>query len=180
MENVMLSATHTHSGPGGYLQYALYLLAGSGFVRESFGNLVDGIVSVSPGLGRMRMNRIKFELEFQSIQKAHENMVPAQIYLSSGELLNASINRSPSAYQNNPPEERAKYTYDTDKLMTQLKFVAKDGTPLGLINWFAVHLTSMNKGNRLISSDNKGYAALLFENLMNPDELVGQVRLFEC
>ena len=46
----MLSATHTHSGPGGYLQYALYLLAGSGFVRESFGNLVDGIVSVSRGL----------------------------------------------------------------------------------------------------------------------------------
>lgn len=30
-------------------------------------------------------------------------------------------------------------------------------------SWFAVHCTSMNNTNRLISSDNKGLAALMFE-----------------
>ncbi|XP_041346729.1 neutral ceramidase B-like isoform X2 [Gigantopelta aegis] len=40
--------------------------------------------------------------------------------------------------------------------------------------WFAVHCTSMNNTNRLISGDNKGYASQLFEKLMNPDSLPGQ------
>jgi len=33
MENVCISATHTHSGPGGFLQYALYQTTSLGFVR---------------------------------------------------------------------------------------------------------------------------------------------------
>ena len=46
-------------------------------------------------------------------------------------------------------------------------------TPLGLINWFAVHPTSMNKTNHLVSGDNKGYAAQLFEKEMNPGDRIG-------
>ena len=34
---------------------------------------------------------------------------------------------------------------------------------MGSLNWFAVHPTSMGQKNRLISGDNKGYAAELFE-----------------
>ena len=45
----------------------------------------------------------------RSIKRAHESMVPARLFLSSGELLEASINRSPSAYLNNPQEERDRY-----------------------------------------------------------------------
>ena len=33
-------------------------------------------------------------------------------------------------------------------------------------SWFAVHCTSMNNTNGLISSDNKGYASQLFERNM--------------
>ena len=46
-QNVAISGIHTHSGPGGYLQYLLYDITSLGFVRESFDALVDGIVLVS-------------------------------------------------------------------------------------------------------------------------------------
>ena len=61
--------------------------------------------------------------------------------------------------------------------MVQLKFVSKKGEPIGVINWYAVHLTSMNKTNQYISSDNKGYAGLLFEGAINgPQVMPGKVR----
>lgn len=44
-ENVCISGTHTHSGPGGFYQYVLLQLnSPQGFVEESFNVIVDGIV----------------------------------------------------------------------------------------------------------------------------------------
>lgn len=68
-----------------------------------------------------------------------------------------------------------RYQYDVDKTMVQLRLVRDDGTPVGVINWFAVHPTSMNNTNTLVSSDNVGYAAILFEQRMNPGQLIGKV-----
>ena len=68
-----------------------------------------------------------------------------------------------------------RYEHDVDKIMTQLQFTAADGRPLGVINWFAVHPTSMNNTNRLVSSDNMGYASLLFEKHMNKNAKMGKV-----
>lgn len=56
---------------------------------------------------------------------------------------------------------------DTDKQMLQLTLTNNNGTHLGLINWFAVHGTSMNSSNLLISGDNKGYASYLTEKHFN-------------
>ena len=39
----------------------------------------------------------------------------------------------------------------------------------GVINWFAVHPTSMNNTNHLISGDNKGLASIMLENSMSND-----------
>jgi hypothetical protein len=44
--NVVISGIHTHSAPGGFLQYTLYDVASLGFVRETFDALVEGIVEV--------------------------------------------------------------------------------------------------------------------------------------
>lgn len=63
--------------------------------------------------------------------KAHSNIKQGYIYISSGELHNSSINRSPTAYKNNPAEERRLYDYDTDKMMTLLRFVDTSGKDLG-------------------------------------------------
>jgi neutral ceramidase len=44
--NIVISGIHTHSAPGGFLQYTLYDVASLGFVRETFDALVEGIVEV--------------------------------------------------------------------------------------------------------------------------------------
>ena len=46
-ENVVLSATHTHSGPAGFLQYILFEVTSLGFVEQTFNAMVDGIVNVN-------------------------------------------------------------------------------------------------------------------------------------
>lgn len=43
-QNVLLSATHTHAGPGGYSHYALYNITILGFQKANFNAIVDGIV----------------------------------------------------------------------------------------------------------------------------------------
>ena len=49
-----------------------------------------------------------------------------------------------------------------------LKLTDANGKPIGMLNWYAVHGTSMNSSNRLISGDNKGYAAQVVEKKFNP------------
>lgn len=138
-ENVAISGTHTHSGPAGYLQYVLFQMTSLGFVQETFDAWVTGIS--------------------ESILMAHRNLQSGNIYVNKGSLYGANINRSPTSYLLNPEEERAEYEDgDTDKTMLLLKFVS-DATSgyLGVLNWFAVHGTSMNNTNTLISG-NKYYS----------------------
>ncbi|XP_052739425.1 neutral ceramidase [Bicyclus anynana] len=145
--NVILSGTHTHSTPGGFLLDFLFDLSILGFVKETYVAYITGIV--------------------KSIVTAHNNIVPVRMEYGEAELLNANINRSPSSYLRNPPEEREKYKYDVDKTLAQIRFVTPENEIVGVINWFAVHPTSMNNTNRLISSDNVGYASILMEKELN-------------
>ncbi|KAK9290062.1 hypothetical protein L1049_008226 [Liquidambar formosana] len=108
-QNVAISGIHSHAGPGGYLQYVVYIVTSLGFVRQSFDVLVDGIE--------------------KSIIQAHENLRPGSIFVNKGELLDAGVNRSPSAHLNNPAAERSKYKYDVDKEMTLVKFVDNELGP---------------------------------------------------
>jgi len=148
-ENVLLSATHTHSGPGGFSHYTLYNLTTFGFDQQNFDAIVEGI--------------------YQSIVRAHNNLAPGTIKIADGELLQTSVNRSRIAYNLNLTAERAQYEDNTDKKMTVLKLVAATGEEIGMINWFAVHTTSMGNKNKLISGDNKGYASYLFEKSKRSD-----------
>ncbi|XP_054266044.1 neutral ceramidase isoform X2 [Macrosteles quadrilineatus] len=153
-ENVMLSGTHTHSAPGGFLMNMLFDLTTLGFVYETFNALASGIVL--------------------SIVRAHDNLADGRISVNHGELLEASINRSPTAYQQNPQNERARYTHDVDKTMVQLRFERPNNKVVGAFTWFAVHPTSMNNTNTLVSSDNLGVAALLLEQTVNQGFLPGK------
>jgi len=85
-QNVLLSGTHTHSGPAGYIQYLLYGITSLGFNQINFKAIVSGIV--------------------QSIQRAHADLQPGKIFISNSRLDDANINRSPSSYLANPEEER--------------------------------------------------------------------------
>jgi len=144
-DNVLLSPTHTHSGPGGLSHYALTNLTSLGFIEQNYNIVVDGIVA--------------------AIEQAHQNVSPGEIKINQGELFDASINRSAQAYDTNPANERALYRENVDRNMLLLKFT-KNQQDYGLWNWFAVHPVSMNNQNKLISSDNKGHASYLYEKDM--------------
>ena len=51
---------------------------------------------------------------------------------------------------------------------------SKNKNILGAINWFAVHPTSMNNTNKLVSSDNLGFASIMLEQEYNPSDLIGK------
>ncbi|KAM4526371.1 neutral ceramidase [Fundulus diaphanus] len=153
-DNVVLSGTHTHCGPAGYFQYTLFMLTSKGYIKASMEPLVNGIV--------------------KSIDIAHSNMKQGRIYRHRGELGDSSLNRSPHSYLNNPEKERQRYKSNTEKQVLVLKFTDLDGNGMGMISWFAVHAVSMNYTNRMVSSDNMGYASYLLEKDKNPGELPGQ------
>ncbi|EGG24663.1 neutral/alkaline nonlysosomal ceramidase family protein [Cavenderia fasciculata] len=146
-DNVLLSGTHTHSGPGGYSMYALYGITTLGFYKEHFNAICNGIV--------------------QAIVQAHNSVQPANMFAQQDELWNTNINRSPTAYLNNPASERAQYDADVDKNITVIRFEDQSGNPFAALSFFAVHCTSMNNTNHLISGDNKGYASYIWEKSVN-------------
>lgn len=61
--------------------------------------------------------------------------------------------------------------------MTQLRLMGMQNELIGVINWYAVHATSMNNTNKLISTDNLGYASVLLEQEMDPHSLVGHGKI---
>ncbi|KAI8915750.1 Neutral/alkaline nonlysosomal ceramidase [Gorgonomyces haynaldii] len=147
LENVMISATHTHSGPAGYLDDFLYQANTFGKVQGEREAIAQGIVA--------------------AIQKAHADFEQNQgilIDVHEGKVFNASRNRSPTSYLANPESERAKYDGDTDKTMTLVSFTDKTTNKLkATFNWFAVHGTSMMENFEYVSGDNKGYASYAWE-----------------
>jgi neutral ceramidase len=135
LDNVVVSATHTHSSPGGYRHDGTY--------REAyFEAVVNGVT--------------------RAIEAAHEDLGPGRILLGRGAVENAGANRSAVAYQKNPEAERARYASDTDKEMTLLRFERARGA-IGVLSWFAVHPTSLTFNNSLVSADHKGFAAMEME-----------------
>ncbi|MBI9087854.1 MAG: neutral/alkaline non-lysosomal ceramidase N-terminal domain-containing protein [Desulfobacterium sp.] len=156
--NVVISATHTHSGPGGYFKtYALNIFAGMTFHEDNFDTIVQGI--------------------YASIVQAHGNLTPGEIRINSGFFSpekGTRINRqrSPEAYVLNrdaPDYLLASGAFDdTNRKMTQLKLVAGDGTPMGMYNWTPVHPNVSGSHLFLINGDINGYASYLFEKSGTP------------
>lgn len=146
-ENLLLSATHTHSGPGGYAHHALYNFTTLGFHPDVFEAFRRGTVA--------------------AIVQAYRNRVPATLAISQGELEGFQFNRSKEAYERNPLSEKALYGRDHDPTMVLLKVTGQDGTPLAAWNWYGIHPVSIPINNRLISGDNKGLAAYLMEKKLN-------------
>jgi len=157
--NVIISGTHSHSGPAGFFQTLLPEVTSLGAIKQTTDAFVDGIV--------------------KSIETAHSGMKRGKIRFSSTNVSEGNANRSPYAYDHDPAEERSKYQHNTEQEMMMLKFETDEGYPMGQFNWYPVHGTSMNSSNGLISSDNKGRASALFEKEMRKDDemLSGTVKL---
>lgn len=148
--NLLLSAQHTHSGPGGYSHHGLYNMNSPGFVIDIYNKIVNGIVEAI----------VKAENEFDEV----DMFIGKSKFADDKEV---GFQRSLKAYLQNP--EAKKITKEQlhlgiDREMTLMKFVKKDTTLKGSINWFGTHSTSLPNTNTRVCSDNKGYAAQYLED----------------
>lgn len=158
LENLSISGTHTHSAPAGFLQYAIFQITSLGFSEEVLTVYAEGIA--------------------QAIKRAYDDLTVGSVAIAKGRLDDANINRSPSSYLLNPASERKEYVDqgDTDKDMVQLNLWTESNELAGVLNWFAVHGTSMNSTNKLVSGDNKGFASYLLEKEYSNGSLPGTGR----
>lgn len=152
-ENIAFVGTHQHSGVGGYLENLLPQLTALGYVKQTADAIVAGTV--------------------RAVQRAHANLAPGKLSVGNTTILDANINRSPTAYLANPASERARYQFDQDKEMTVLRFDDNNGNAKGLLSFFAVHGTSIYENNTLVSTDNKGMAAYLYEASVESSSMPG-------
>lgn len=163
-DNIAFVGTHSHAGVGGYMENLLPQLTSLGYVKQTADAVIAGTVL--------------------AVQRAHASLAPGKLSFGNATILDANINRSPTAYLANPADERARYQYDQDKDMTVLRFDDLKGNARGLLSFFAVHGTSLYEvryfypyedlgnniywvqNNTLVSTDNKGMAAYLYEGMM--------------
>src|SRR5688572_4496308 len=147
--DVMITATHTHSGPNGYSAYLFYSVTGPGYSPRVVDGLARGIVC--------------------SIEKAIAERSPSRLYVHSTTMPLAepvSFNRSVDAYNLNEdvtrvPRERSEEA--VDRTITILRVDDTSGRPRGFVCWFPVHGTSVHFENTRIHPDNKGVAARICE-----------------
>lgn len=150
LDNVLLTAQHTHSAPGGYGHYPFYNFSIPGFVPEVYQTIVDGITD--------------------AIVKAEKALTPANVYIGSSVFepeTDVAFNRSMKAYNANPDVERLDKKDNhlaIDREMTLMRIDDLEGKPIGCINWFGVHTTTVGNNLLKICADNKGYASRFFED----------------
>ena len=148
-DDICLAATHTHSAPGGYSAYMLYNVSITGHSPQLIDTITNGIV--------------------RAIDDAHRSLQPGYVTMAAGPLQNASMNRSIEPHRNNPEVAQGAFPHPFNDRMTQLCFWNQQHQLRGLLNWFAVHGTSYDVHNHLVSGDNKGYASWFVEQSLGPD-----------
>lgn len=147
-ERLVLTCTHTHSGPGGCAQEGLYNLVTPGYVPEH----VDAII----------------EATCDALLAALDSAQPGRLLLAEGrfgEPVEVAWNRALKAYNRNPeviPVDRRHSHRALDRSMPVLA-VERDGQIQALLSLFGVHATCVGNQQGRYDGDNKGYAALAAE-----------------
>jgi neutral ceramidase len=154
-QNLALTGTHSHSGPGAWANYLVVQVTSLGFDKQSYQAIVDGIML--------------------SIKRAHESVEPGYLSFGTTNITDANINRSLYSYLNNPAAERAMYDTTVETDLTMLRFQrASDRKFTGVLTWFPVHGTSMLENNTHVTGDNKGVASYLFEKAALDDDTTAE------
>lgn len=177
---LLISATHTHGGPGAVQQPLAHgLLVGDFFDPRVFKRVVDGVI--------------------RAVTEAEARLAPSRVGIGQGRILDASVNRSlrahagtydgsppfnydpcpdPDAYEADVPEpcdhkvadiddpgrgETASYPHAIDPTVTVLRVDRADGVPLGVWSSFAAHGTVFYADDLRFSADNQGFAERMIE-----------------
>lgn len=151
-DSVMVTGTHTHSAPGGYLDHFLYNMSGGGFVPDVFERIVDGMV--------------------RAVEQAVASAAPGRLWVARAPLRGCGGQRSMPAWLRNPGARPGTAPGDAiDPEMLVLRFdrhrrsaTAPDArVPIGMVSWFGLHPTNIGMFNVDISGDNKGWASFVTE-----------------
>lgn len=162
-ERLVLTCTHTHSGPGGCSHDAMYNLVTPGFLPGH----VEAIVAAAG----------------DAIVAAWKGAAPTELSLVEGDIAPAvpvAWNRSLAAYNRNPDVVKRKSTETHLALDRRMSVLAlrRDGRVLALLSLFGVHATCIGNRQRQFDGDNKGYAAAHAERVLEDAGVEGAVAIF--
>ena len=162
-EMLVLTCTHTHSGPGGCTHDAMYNIVTPGFVPAH----VEAIVAAT----------------VEAVNEARNSAAATELTLSAGsfeEPVPVAWNRSLAAYNRNPdvvPRTKRQTHLALDRQMPVLA-LRREGKVQALLSLFGVHATCVGNSNDRYSGDNKGYAALAAEEQLAAGGAENPVALF--
>lgn len=148
-EEVVLTATHTHSAPGAYCHSILYNVPSKGYSPEVYETYVSGMI--------------------HSIREAWAARAPAILRHGAGEIPlrePVAFNRAIEAWNRNRDTEKFSASGRDQALYRVMDVISVrdlSGKPIALISWFAVHCTTLHRDFRAVHSDNKGLAAIQVE-----------------
>ncbi|HEX9711872.1 MAG TPA: neutral/alkaline non-lysosomal ceramidase N-terminal domain-containing protein [Actinomycetota bacterium] len=149
-ENLLVSASHTHTGPGGYFQQNLgwALLGGDVLDPRIFEAITTGIAD--------------------AVLSADARLQPAQ--LAAGETLieGANGNRRGSQWELNP-EAILEIDPRNAPRLGMIRIDAADGTPIGVITNFSTHGTIGNTFNMWHTGDDKAWVGRFVEQGIRDD-----------
>lgn len=141
---LVLTCTHTHSGPGGCTHDVLYNVVTPGFVPAHLEAVIAAAVA--------------------AIIEARRTAAPTMLGFAQGsfdEQVPVAWNRSLRAYNRNPdvvPRAETETQLALNRRM-QVLSLRRDGVTQALVSWFGVHATCLGSGLDRYDGDNKGYAA---------------------
>lgn len=160
---LVLTCTHTHSGPGGCTHDVLYNLVTPGFQPEHLAKVV--------------------EAASQSLLEARREAEPAGLELHQGRLedhIPVAWNRSIKAYNRNPdvePQPDTRTEKALDRTMSLLAVRQQDRIT-ALLSLFGVHATCLSNRLHRHDGDNKGYAARHAEDALQASGSQNPVAIF--
>jgi neutral ceramidase len=151
---VMVTATHNHSGPGGFSDAFWFDIASGGPSRRTFDGIAQCIV--------------------EAAEQAVAALEPAELSFIRGPtgLNRYATNRAWRAYNRNRDvapvsAQEAQLAVDDEMQLLRIDSAASR-RPLGLVSWLGLHGTCMHGDSAAIQMDHKGRAAELFERQQEP------------
>lgn len=158
--NLMMTASHTHSGPGAMQK-----------------NFIAGLVF---GRYNEKLTQQTADRVVAAIKQAREEAKPAAMKVARTTVEGVNRNRRDPAGSYNYDTRRFSSAYDPDNpqnlidpLLTVIDIRAKDGSPIAVVFSFAAHGTVLGADNMLISADWPGAAQKKIE-----EAIPGAVAMF--
>lgn len=154
-QNILISATHTHSGPGGYEKNPVFPLVLFGSYNDKFtSRLAERIAG--------------------AVKNAHQSRKPVVMRVAETELAGMVRNRRyPGGYDYLTRRSRGEGGGLTCPTLTLFRFDDLDGRPMAVLFHFPAHATILGPDNMLISAEWPGVARDVIEQ-----NLPGAVAIF--